>query len=49
MSRSRANELLQKLVRDLQNLWNGNGAEITATEAYKICEEIAKESKEDEQ
>nr|DAG81676.1 MAG TPA: hypothetical protein [Caudoviricetes sp.] len=46
MSKSKANELLQYLVRELMKLWSGKGSDITATKAYKICEEIVKESKE---
>ena len=44
MSKSRANELLQKLVQEITALWNGEKSEITATKAYEVCAEIARES-----
>ena len=45
MSKSLANEMLQKLVSDLEKLWSGKKTDITAEKAYEICERIAQESK----
>lgn len=49
MSKSKANELLQELVQKLTNVWTGKSLDITATEAYKMCEEIVKESKKEDE
>lgn len=40
-----ANILLQRLVREVMKLWNGQPSEIkTAEDAYEICAEIVKEA-----
>lgn len=49
MSKSRANELLQYLVAELEKLWQGEPSEIqTAEQAYEVCAEIVKEAGENE-
>ena len=42
-----ANILLQRLVREVTKLWNGEPSEIkTAQQAYETCAEIVKEVEE---
>lgn len=44
MSKSRANEFLQELCDRLNKNWQGK-KRLTSTEAYKMCEKIVEESK----
>lgn len=50
MSKSKANELLQRLYKRLNAMWTGKGRTepFTATDAYKLCKQIVEEYEKEE-
>ena len=48
MSKSQANELLQKLVEDINKVWAGRNSTLTATKVYERLKEIVKEYEKEE-
>lgn len=50
MSKSKANELLQRLYKRLKAMWTGKGRTepFTATDAYKLCKQIVEEYEKEE-
>lgn len=48
MSKSQANELLQKLVEDINKVWTGRNSTLTATKVCERLKEIVKEYEKEE-
>lgn len=48
MSRSKANELLQKLNQKMNDLFSGKKTDFNANKAYEICRQVVKEVDEEE-
>ena len=50
MSKSKANELLQRLYKKLNAMWTGKerNETFTATDAYKLCKQIVEEYEKEE-
>ena len=50
MSKSKANELLQRLYKRLKAMWTGKGRTepFTAADAYKLCKQIVEEYEKEE-
>lgn len=48
MSKSQANELLQKLVEDINKVWTGRNSTLTATKVHERLKEIVKEYEKEE-
>lgn len=48
MSKSKANELVQRLYKKLQARWTGKDKNWTATDTYNLCKQIVEEYEKEE-